>query len=104
MIPSPKTRAWLSKATRKYAYALWAAALITVVTIKMWWLTDPALVTALNGPYGALVTALSVLIAACIGIQHFSPQPGPYGDERRRDGGAREPRLGESSGYMGTER
>ena len=28
MIPSAHTRTWLSRATRKYAYALWMAALI----------------------------------------------------------------------------
>ena len=81
MIPSAHTRTWLSRATRKYAYALWMAGLITVVTIKMWWLTDPALVTALNGPYGSLVAAGAILIAACIGIQRLAPAPS-YGGKR----------------------
>jgi hypothetical protein len=101
MIPSARTRAWLSKSARQYAYALWAAGLITVITVKMWWMTDPSLVTALNGPYGALVTALSVLIAACIGIQRLAPQPDPYSAE---DNGDHAVPRGETSGYLGTER
>jgi hypothetical protein len=85
VIPSAATRRWLSRSARQYAYALWMAVLITVISVKMWWLTDPALVTALNGPYGSLVAAGAFLIAACIGIQRFA-QPEPLGDRRTSEG------------------
>jgi len=85
VIPSAATRHWLSRSARQYAYALWMAALFTIVTIKVFWLTDAALVTALNGPYGALCIGGPAMIAACIGIARWQPQP-PFQSHEPRGG------------------
>lgn len=68
---------WLGRKARQYVYAAWAAVLFTIITIKVFFATDPTLVTALTGNYGALALGAMGLIAACIGINRLVPDPPP---------------------------
>lgn len=74
--------AWLTTATRQYAYAIGAAVLYAAITIKYFWFTSEPFVAALSGAYGAVSVTLPSFVAVAIGLQQFAPQG--FGARRSR--------------------